>query len=1027
MSLPGTPARSIMLSSSSTPSSLNDGSNSPQLTPRSKVKAMLAAIDEDSQSDHSEHAIRRSPLRKPLLSIERNGQQAEEMGPAQHAPQEDSEEDDEPIPPRGHVAARLNGQIIERKDSSANGGNEDDKENVYARVRKQLMQKRPRATSEVGQERRLSPKSPPATQRVEAEAYVNTDLSTIASNPSTPFTNRRPSPNLFLTASSASKLPEPQNLPEKDNASDDDLPDDPQTNNRFLELVARKRAEREARQAEQDAKKKQRRRHDSFDDGKDGGGTPSPPNSGDEEADRRLTQHNRPTRKASKKALEEMSRETQRMSRNMQLAHQAKTKKKITKESLLARFNFGGVVAPAVQNANIQTSSATTSSAPASDCEDMRQKDTPATSPLQPEDLESEDPNQMDKESNVLSENAVPSMVEERQDDLPDIMDFLSQPMSKLDKGKGTAAEVCESHSPPIVETRSKKFDFQQRPIKIHAPKLSPRRLKKGEDSDSDLEVMPVNKSKASRLAAFDRIPQGKAQDVRSLQTLRALAHLNSPPDNKGRKGRPSVSLIDLQSSLQKRARQQAVEERKAKIEDLKARGIIVQTAEEKEKEQIEVEDLLEKARREDMEIKEKEKRAAKQEKLANGEMPDLDDSSDDEDYEDGDGDEAEVELSGSEDEDVEMGDGEDLDVEGSEEDSEREADDTVQDEKVTNALTEDEASESSHDEADIDADGEDDGDSGGVQVTRPRRTRMILDEDDEADEVHVSRVDKPDESSESTGRVVEIPKLFQSKPNAMPMGMTQAFAATMADTQTQTDDKDANGEDSMAFLGSPPQPNLPLLHVEDSLLMVQDSQDRTLQPDTSSIDKDTACSGAIHLHFSQSQIRYDAGTQYSEIPDPTQDAGFAMSSPVPERFVPPSTVDTVILPIVATANTSPIAKKRGRLHRRPITEEETSDEDEQCRRLQTLKASDEKKAANAFAVMEKARKRAAKKAEFDKKKSEAKNMVEEQAQESEDEYAGLGGASDDESGVEEDVFVKEMMDENEVNVDERKLAALYA
>ena len=48
----------------------------------------------------------------------------------------------------------------------------------------------------------------------------------------------------------------------------------------------------------------------------------------DGENGRRLTQHSRPTRKAGKKAMEEMQREQQRISRNMQLTHQAKTKKK---------------------------------------------------------------------------------------------------------------------------------------------------------------------------------------------------------------------------------------------------------------------------------------------------------------------------------------------------------------------------------------------------------------------------------------------------------------------------------------------------------------------------------------------------------------------------------------------------------------------------------------------------------------------------------------------------------------------------
>jgi mediator of replication checkpoint protein 1 len=65
---------------------------------------------------------------------------------------------------------------------------------------------------------------------------------------------------------------------------------------------------------------------------------------------------------------------------------------------------------------------------------------------------------------------------------------------------------------------------------------------------------------------------------------------------------------------------------------------------------------------------------------------------------------------------------------------------------------------------------------------------------------------------------------------------------------------------------------------------------------------------------------------------------------------------------------------------------------------------------------------------EFDKKKSKAKEMVNEQAEESEDEYAGLGGASDDESGGEPDEFVKEMIDdEGRKDVDESKLAAFFA
>lgn len=53
--------------------------------------------------------------------------------------------------------------------------------------------------------------------------------------------------------------------------------------------------------------------------------------------------------------------------------------------------------------------------------------------------------------------------------------------------------------------------------------------------------------------------------------------------------------------------------------------------------------------------------------------------------------------------------------------------------------------------------------------------------------------------------------------------------------------------------------------------------------------------------------------------------------------------------------------------------------------------------------------------------------MVEDQALESEDEYAGLGGASDEESGGSEDEEVRKMIEHEYIDVDEGKLAALFA
>ena len=225
------------------------------------------------------------------------------------------------------------------------------------------------------------------------------------------------------------------------------------------------------------------------------------------------------------------------------------------------------------------------------------------------------------------------------------------------------------------------------------------------------------------------------------------------------------------------------------------------------------------------------------------------------------------------------------------------------------------------------------------------------------------------------------------------------------------------------------------MLEETDSLQVVEDSQNGL--PLNTNAEQRSDTSNEIDLHLTQSQIIFDAladaqaqveASQISEVPDPTQDVGFVLSSPAPGRFVsdPPSTVDSAPLSGIA-GNRSPIRKKRGPLQRGLMVEEHPSEEDGTLPATShTMAKIDASK--SAFDVMKKARRQYRSETDrFDKKKSEAKNMVEEQAQESEDEYAGIGGASDDESGGEEDEFVQEMIDQGEVHVNERELAAHYA
>ncbi len=1032
MSLPNTPARSIALSTVSTPFTIQHGTSPQQLTPRSKVKVMLAAIDDGSDSEPIKQDL--NPQRTALSTITGNVRRFETQkirGQEIDATMEEESKNDSLVKPRGRLAARLAGQVPDKAGPATSNGYESI-ENAYARIKKQLLRGDTKnangsfseAESDIAEPRESTPQS--ITPSVRATLRSALDLSPPGSNSTT---GRRSSPGMFVTPESNTGRHKSPEKRASNDGSDSDLPAEPQANSRFLELVAKKRAEREAKQAEENREREEktaRQREFEKDLSQD---ALSDSGLSDEEraTETKLTQQSRPTRKASKKALEEMNRETQRMSRNMQLAHQAKTKKKITKDSLFARFNFRVPTASTAGAAQNLSSSTAASSAPVTDAEDPPRQESPPTSPVEPEASPK-------APSDLAVESQPPSHVEAMyiisgDDELPSMLEIMSQPTLKVDKGKGKATGQIDA-TPASDSNRGTKYNFTQPPIKVRPPKPSLRPSNSNLDSDSELEVVPNRKKKHSKFDVFDRQPPGKVQAGRSLQTLRALAHLNSP-EKQAHGKRATMSLADLQRSLQSRARKQAVEERAAKIEDLKSRGIIVQTAEERQKDEAEVEDLLEKARKEGEEIHQKEKRAAKKAKIANGEVDDLPDTSDEDDeYEDEEEEEPDVELSGSEEGEVENLDGTDnnaSDDEDSPNEDDEEGDISLEtDEPQKNGFVDDEASERGDDEEeglDVDDRSEEDEEAYGPQIHRSLRNKMVVADDDDDDDIQEKVA--PTQSQTSVVQIQCVPPIFgDSKNMVVPMGMTQAFAATMADTQTQAYENDEE-QDSLAFLGHAPEPDVLMFDVDD---MAEDSQKGFQFPETNK---------ELDLHFSQSQIRYDAlgntqsdtqnlpiATQMSEIPDPTQDVGFIMSSPAPPRFAspPPSTVDTVLLSGAAGMD-SPVKKNRGRLQRRAVIEEDSSD-------YETIPVAEKLSPANAFDAMERARKRAAAaatKEAFNKKKSEAKGMVEEQAQESEDEFQGIGGPSDDESGGEDDEYVREMIDQGEVDVDERQLAALYA
>jgi mediator of replication checkpoint protein 1 len=1041
-----------MASSRESSPASESGSTSPaQLTPNSKIKAMLAALDDESDDESLSGSARRrlvsslakkNELSKPDLFSKNVELEGDGNAPGKEQIGSESDEEEDIVRPKGCMAARM------MADQSNSGAVEPARDNARERVRKML----PTKSSTPGT----------ASNAEDGDGGDESDVPAVSrkrkirpprrATPESSPAKSPGSPSLFVSPQIRKS-----GSPPPGNASDsDDLPKDPASNERFLALVKKKREERLAKDAElakEKAKKAAERKRNSAlleeDDDLD---------DSDENVERRLTQQDRPARKASKKALEEMHRETQRLSRNQQLAHNAITKKKFVKAGFFEKFNYrpGQQVKKEIPRPNSSSSTAPHS--------DIEMKDTPPTSPASHES---------DAEKPVVNQSLVKTEEQENDEEIPSLEEALqrmpSSPPMRLDKGKGKA--IDEALAAP---EESKKPMFTQRPVRIRLPKVSDRKSTMANDSDSDLEIVsakaPALKKKLDSM--FDRVPVKQAKE-HSFHTLRMLAHVTSPgKQHFGKNKKPSMTPTGMQVSLQQLARQQAAREKEEKLEVLRAKGIIIQTAEEREMEIAEVEDLVAKARREGEEIMKREKAEAKKERKDNGEADPLGESSDEDWEEDRQELDEELFVSGSEDEDEKQsGD----DASGEEEDEENEEDEMAldgEDHATTNPLFDNEAAESEEDEdeddlpvneemaEDGDVDEDDEEQLPLKQKTRRARKSNVISDDEEDDDVNmqspsVARTDSPlqlqTESPVAPNSVLRsgtktfIPGVTVAGPAGL--GLTQIFAGTMDDSQIasfepsqtpstpespQMDSKQA----SLGFLRRLAVPELPPFiptMEEDTQDTNMDSQSQLSHvPESQPMDSMTQ---GIQLNFSQSQVHeFDSlvqDSQLSPFPEATQDVGFQNMTPIRGRFVdaPPSTVDTIILKatdVPETMEETPIVKK-GKLRRRAQV---AAFSDEEAGEPVEANIEGDKFEINesVFDVMRKASKKKVVVDEFDKKKSKAKEMVNEQAEESEDEYAGLGGASDDESGGEPDEFVKEMIDdEGGKDVDESKLAAFFA
>lgn len=951
------------MSSPSTPRSTRSASPTGGLpdilTPGRKVKAMLAQFESDSESDNENQSKAPRPTTK--LSTSDVTSSHERTRSAGSEDDENEDEDEDIVMPKGRMAARM-------QAGTHDGGSNPAETNrsAFERVSKALRAQKEDHNDVAQNEKETGkddvdamassdddfPAAGPRRSSAKGKKQSDPDEESDGSRSRSLSRERSFSP-LFMS-SPAKQCDAPSDHDDFDASAADDKPN-PKDNSRLQALVAQKRKEREERERiEADKKAARTAQNEKFS---------SDVLSGEESADdgangstsgRKLTQQSRPSRKASKKALEEMHRETQRMSRNMQLAHQAQTKKKITKESFLARFNFG--------QSNMQsapTSSSTAGSQNSSDAEAQKGRETPGTSPvLEPTD---------DKTIKKTSTNGQQKPAEpELETAIPNIEEVMAGAHLQNKEPVVARAEVQANGShtktpAPLPESEALK----KPPVRVQLSRQSVAQNQE-DDSDSDLEVV-TEPAKSRKLEAFENLPAKQLEESRSMLKLKALANLTSPS-----RSQSSMDFGQLSANLLAKARQQTARERQEKIEELRAKGIVIETNDERAATEDQIENIVEKARKEADDIAKMERKSSKK----HG-QDDNDDDEDDDDFV----------LSGSEDEEgYGAGDDEENDDEGEEEDD--------QEKSKEEGLIDSEAGEDegSGDEQ-MDADEDD------VPTTRRKRpTRVVSDDEDDEEPQRITQ-ENPTTPNKNASQHMELPGM--ADPSSMTMGLTQAFAGTLGASQ-----QDSQQKSPAVFPTLPDPDNAAQL---DSPSVIKDSQEQRTGTD-------------IFAGFAPSEAGGPESpaaremSMFSQLPDPTQDAGFVLSPFDPaKRFMDPpqSTEETVLL---RRSTESPAPQRKGKHLRRGRAEEDaTSEKDE----------SNFEVDASAFDVMKKGHKKPSD--PFDKKKSKAKAIVEEAADESEDEYAGLGGASDD-SDDEEDAYDSTMINDNSgEKVDGKQLAALNA
>ncbi|KAK2747940.1 hypothetical protein FQN57_001531 [Myotisia sp. PD_48] len=900
--------------------------HSPQiLTPRSKIRALIANFDSESESESplaaqsrskldSAH-IRRSPVPRSDIKTKFDKQLDSDS--------DDDQEENLPVAPRGKLAARMLATTTRSQSPKLNETFVSDQ-------------------VESIQDAKIGAADPPASDADDSDG----DICAFGRRQGRRKSQLSPSPSrpIRLATRSISPLFVPMDSDNSaaDHDSDTPIPRDT-TKQRYLQSEQTQKAERMQRTSdlglELGSESELEERDDDEVDKMDA-----------VESAKKFSQPVRSARKTSKKALLEMNRETQRIARNMQLSHQTTTKTKIPIHSFVNRFNQHS------KNASMAKGSLPSSSTPTSELDVLHS--TPPTSPPQ-------SPHSVNNKIKMHTQNDVKDSVAQAFDDLEEFptLDELfaesqkprTQPENRANDGEPT----IPPQNPEPKKSRQIRIDLSRESVAQ-------------DNSDSDLEII-TSPSKTRRLALFENA-SAKRNPGQSgvLRKQMALANLSQSTKH------PAMTRLAHERDLWAKAREQAMHQREERIASLRAKGVEIQTPEQRARQEEEVEDLVEKARAEAEEIAKREKAASKHAGNLKGDVIELDSSADEEEYIANAETDSESGLSEEEEENDPL-----KPIIIGNEDGDEENDQAA--EFIEDQAEEDSASEDTNDEQlnESEADGETE-DQEFIRRTRPKYV-VSDDEDDDPPEAPTP--------IESTPKARMVPNL--GIPITPILGLSQAFAATIGDDQQETQ------EDSLAKLRNLPGIDLPVSQIPESLsqALIHETQP---QNHDDPID--------LFSGFTQADMQAAASpsVHYSEIPDPTQDDGFVMSPFSQKRFL--ST------PVSSIATTRKFKK-----------DELRGDNKRKLRRGQIRQQDDaaSAKANNAFTVMQKAAQKFSK--PFDKKKSNAKDMVEEAAEESDDEYAGLGGVSDDASGSEDELDMRMINDNSGEVVDEKQLAALNA